>query len=211
MKWLTKNAKLLEGLGLLLLLAGWFLNWRSIERWNDATQKLDSFQQMVTADYHNMQMTANVRLEASISRALPQPSRPEDIDNRLDSYKRIWNSPEVRQRWLARAANNLFSLDQFITNLGLINDEFQLGGAGILEEPKNQLELVRSAIRQATNGKDVTSPIDVPIPQLQNIPIEKANEIEMLSAKASESVFNANYQIADLVNKRKQSKMLLYN
>ncbi|HZH31666.1 MAG TPA: hypothetical protein VEY11_12960 [Pyrinomonadaceae bacterium] len=210
MKWLTKNAKLLECFGLFLILAGWFLNWRSVEHWSDAARKLDSFMQMITTSYHQMQFTANVRLEASVSRVLPQPVPSNDVDNNSGSYRLTWHSPEVRQRWLARAGNNLFSLDQFVIYLGQINDEFNLDGTSLLAEPRNLLNEIHIAIRQATDEKDVT-PVEVPIPELQKLPIERANEIDLLSMKASKSVFNTYQHFEDLVRDKKQSRMFLYN
>ena len=201
---LKVNAKLLESLGLFLLLTGWFLNWQSVQYWNDADQKVDSIYQTVTTNYHQMQTTANVRFEASLSRALSQISYSEN------NNKIAWDSPEVRQRWLARMSNNLFSLYQFKNNLSQINEEYKLHGETALEESKKQLDVIRTIIEQSTNEKEI-KPLNIPVPDSQILSLEKANETEVLSGSASESVFQAYDQIKNLVIEKKQSSMLLNN
>ena len=193
-----------------MLLAGWFFNWRSVEHWADASSRLDDFLQTVVADYHSMQLTANVRLEASLSRALPQAGHPEDVDSRLNSYRLTWRSPEVRQRWLARAANDLISLDSLVKNLEQIDAEFDLNGGRLLEDPKERLKAIRDAIGQAVEGRDL-NPSNMPIPELENLSLERSQEIEGSLVKAADVILPTHAQFAELVSENKKAATKLYN
>ena len=210
MKWVLKNVKLLEFAGLFLLLMGWFLNWQSVQYWTDAAERLSSFVQLLTTDYQHMQITANVRLEAALNRALSVSLRDENINTSENLNKSTWNSNEVRQRWVARAKNNFFSLDQFETHLHKINDEFQLNAEKILEQGRSQLDQIDVEIKKSTNGKDVT-PQEIPVPDLQLLPLEKANEIEISGMRASESMFNAYGQMENAIREAKETRLLTYN
>src|SRR5216683_5229242 len=102
----ARHLKLIEAVGVALVLLAWILNWWSVDKWNRADRTLEHAQESMTAMVGAIQTTANIRLEAAVSHEVGRhPADPSS--DRARVYAQAWRSAEVRERWLTVQINSL--------------------------------------------------------------------------------------------------------
>ncbi|MEK6289675.1 MAG: hypothetical protein AABO57_28500 [Acidobacteriota bacterium] len=207
--WVLSNAKLFESFGLFLLLGGWLLHTYSIDKWNEADQKLNRSIEQITQNYHLIQITANGRFQSALTRlAVLRPNLAHINDDNY-SYENAWSFPEYRKHWLELLNNSVFHLGGITSSLDQTSKELQLDDSPSLQESKKKLEAINIVIREILNGQEYT-PEDVPVPELSKVSYERSIEIGKASTEITQYVFSAWEEIMSLIGKKKDSRMVIY-
>jgi hypothetical protein len=203
---ILRHFKLFEAFGLLLILCAWGLSWNSVERWSTARSEVDSAVELNLRSYTGSQITANVRLEAAVTRTSMRNLEREESDPKTN-YEMAWESSEVKQYWSYRLQNELFSLSFLRESMGELDKKYDLGLEGELREIRARINSAESRLKLPEIGKR-SAPAAIEIPA--HISITEANDIET----SLSSIYLEELRLVDrarhCMEKRRSASLNLY-
>ena len=158
---MVKHRRLLEALGLLLVLVAWTLNWWNSDRWSGAAGDYLFHVESILDSYRATTLTSTVQIESAVTRAAaagqPIPERT------LGHYGMAWESPEARLRWAEHAQARLAYLRNSHENLRNTRAEYGLVLDKRLPVLSARLDSVGRAlrggcIREMVHGQELLVP-----------------------------------------------------
>ncbi len=202
--------RLIEALGLAMVLLSWSFNWWSTEEWSDASTTLrDNYDRLersvMTAQTFNV-----IRYEASIGRATAQLNSPASA-----SYGTLiastWRSGDLRQKRLAVTSLNVHGLDLFLKQISPLLSKYAPQLDPQLVDAKASIENVRRTLHDLSPvDKDIPMS-QAPVPNEQKYTLEVADQLELRASALVARTLSLNLEALDFLNAQKKTRILFAN
>jgi len=133
-----RHLKLIEAIGLTLVLVAWWVQWGSVRHWRDARDSMSAALDTVTSIYSVPTVVTNLNYEAAVTRAVLLSGVSSPLP--LNDYEIAWQSDRVRSNWVLAVANRVSRIrtqvDQFEVisgTYGIRSDSLAVLGDGVEE------------------------------------------------------------------------------
>jgi hypothetical protein len=200
-----KYIKLIEAVGLGIVLIAWILQWGLTEKMDHATDNFKQLIKEINNVHTQISRGISTKNEAAITRALLNDDSLSDDMNAKSIY--TWQSPQVRYYWLREFNNDIDEITHMIEITLNTEKEYNLESNPYCNRIKKDLDSFRKKVQ--SNFEINHAFANTPIPDPNKIPPEKAfeysSQISRFLHKMEEPI---NYTIDALINKKKHNSCI---
>lgn len=178
---IKRNRKLLEAIGLFLILLAWTLEWQSVRKWEEAEKVTKEFYNTFFQAIRGVDDHLARQFQFAIGRAVQNITLdPNDISH---AYRVAWKNAEVRKIWFDQSMVNLRGVQELTKNVSKISSQYGLDLPKSQNDIESRYKILLEEFNKSINPDKIISnrtsiPNDVVITPEQAIQLRgKINEL----------------------------------